>query len=101
MQRSSVRATTLALFVLASICMTPTTQALPRDWWIETYYDCNWNVVGYHIFDCQAYHSFVGQQTGVYKEYYQEECSTSNPVAQSWYYNSGGTWVPYTGQTCP
>jgi hypothetical protein len=96
-----VRVATLILFVVATLCMTPTAQALPRDWWITIYYDCNWNVVGYHQFDCGAYHSFVGQQGGAYMEYYQEECSTSNEVAHSFSYNDGGTWVPYTGQTCP
>jgi hypothetical protein len=97
----SVRWATLVVFVAATLCMTPSAEALPRDWWIQTYYDCYMNVVGYHYFSCSAGHTIVGTQTGVYMEYYQEECSTSNPVEYSWWYNSGGTWVPYTGQTCP
>ena len=99
--RQSVRLVTLALFIIATLCMTPTTQALPRDWWIETYYDCNLNVGGHHLFDCGAYDSYVGQQTVAYKEYYQEECSTGYTVDYSWWYNDNGTWVTYTGQTCP
>ncbi|HMJ83843.1 MAG TPA: hypothetical protein VK504_11780 [Vicinamibacterales bacterium] len=97
----TARLVTLALFVVASLCMTPTTQALPRDWWITTYYDCSFNVVGYDLFDCTAHHYYVGAQTGAYKHYYQEECSTSNPVEDSWWYNDGGTWVTYNNQTCP
>ena len=95
----TVRFATLAVFVLAMLCMTPTTQALPRDWWMETYYDCAMNVVGYHYFDCYGHHTYSGSQTGVYKEYYQEECA-GNPVEYSWWYNNNGTWVPYTGQGC-
>ena len=96
-----IRLATLAIFVVASLCMTPTTHALPRDWWIDTYYDCNFDVVGYHYFDCSGHHTIVGQQTGAYKESYQEECSTGYTVDYSWWYNSGGTWVAYNGQTCP
>jgi hypothetical protein len=96
-----VRFAVLALFVLATLSMTPTVQALPRDWWIDTYYDCYWNVVGYHYFSCSAGHTIVGQQTGAFKDSYQEECSTGNPVGYWVWYNNGGTWVPYTGQTCP
>jgi hypothetical protein len=71
------------------LCSTSsTTQALARDSWMEAYYDCDLNVVGYHYFDCYGHHTYSGQQTGAYKGYYQEE-------------NNDGTWVPYTGQTCP
>jgi hypothetical protein len=96
----SIRIATLSIFIVASLCLTPASQALPRDWWIDTYYDCNLNEVGYHLFDCSGHHSYVGQQYGAYRESYQEECSTGQTVDYSWWWWDGSSWVPYTGQTC-
>ena len=99
--RQSVRVLVLTLVVAAFLGMAPSAQALPRDWWIDTYYDCDFVEVGWHLRDCYNQHYYYGQQYGAYKESYQEECSTGNPVDYSWWYWNGSSWEPYTGQECP
>jgi hypothetical protein len=90
----------VALFIAANLWIAPSAQALPRDWWETDYYDCNFNWIGYDLFDCSAHHSYGGVQYGAFKHYYQYECSTNDPVDDSWWWWNGSAWVPYAGQTC-
>jgi hypothetical protein len=104
MRKRGIRVLTLFVVLAASLAVPPpTARALPRDYIIINYYDCDWEFVGYEFRDCSGHWSWGGNPgAGLYRTTDQEEC-TGPPVSfiteQKQY--GTGVWEPWNGGTSP